>query len=79
LRRIGGQGAHDDRIVRVEPIVLDDDRRSRLARIGRSACDGPDLPLTIEPTDRRLHWCRRQRVEGVDVLPLEAFLTDLPE
>ena len=43
LRRIGGQGAHDDRIVRVEPIVLDDDRGSRLAGIGRSTRDGPDL------------------------------------
>src|SRR5258706_8097402 len=43
LRWIGGQRAHDDRIVGVEPIVLDDDRGSRLARIGRSTCDGPDL------------------------------------
>lgn len=42
-RRIGGQGAHDDRIVRVEPIVLDDDGGSRLAGIGRSTRDGPDL------------------------------------
>jgi hypothetical protein len=29
--------------VRVEPVVLDDDRGSRLARMGRSPCDGPDL------------------------------------
>jgi hypothetical protein len=43
LRRIGSQGAHNDRIVRVEPIILDDDRGSRLARIGRSTRDGPDL------------------------------------
>ena len=42
-RRIGGQGTHDDRIIRVEPIVLDDDRWSRLARIGRATRDGPDL------------------------------------
>lgn len=48
-RRIGRQGAHDDRIVRVEPIVLDDDGGSRLAGIGRSTRDGPDL-ATFHPS-----------------------------
>jgi hypothetical protein len=43
-RRIGGQGAHDYRIVRVESIILDDDRRPGLPRIGRATSDGPDLP-----------------------------------
>ena len=42
-RRIGGQGAHDDRIVRVEAVILDDDRGSRLAGVDRATRDGPDL------------------------------------
>lgn len=42
-RRIGGQGAHDDGIVRVESVVLNNHRRTRFADIGGAPRDGPDL------------------------------------
>src|SRR5258708_10331085 len=42
-RRIGGQGAHDDRVGRVESVVLDDDRGLRLACVGCATGNGPDL------------------------------------
>ena len=41
--RVGRHRAHDDRVVGVEAVVLNDDRRSRLTRIGGAASDGPHL------------------------------------
>src|SRR5262245_6957035 len=42
-RRIGRQGTHDNRLVRVEPVVLNDDGGTGLASVGGTTSDGPDL------------------------------------
>jgi hypothetical protein len=46
--RTGGQGAHDDRVVGVESVVLNDDGWPGFSRIGRAARDGADLVARLQ-------------------------------
>jgi len=43
LGGVGRERADGDRVSRVEPVILDDDNRLRLADVARPRCRGPDL------------------------------------